>query len=939
MESIQYVNEHLWVHYCGHAFIVLAFFSGIYTLVSGIISVNKKEAENAQWIKAVKVGFLLHTIFIFLSILLIFFMMDQHYYEYNYVWSHVSDELARKYILSAFWEGQEGSFLLWMFWNSVLGLFFWKKLSKVNVAIISIIIGVEIILCSMILGVHINGVKIGSSPFVLLRQVMDIPLFKNAEYTSLIKGNGLNPLLQNYWMIIHPPTLFLGFASTIIPFAYAVSALWIKEFKLWLIPSLKWSLFSASILGLGILMGAAWAYEALSFGGYWAWDPVENMSLVPWIILIAGIHSHLVARSTEYGVRATILFYIFSFVLVVYSSFLTRSGILGESSAHAFTQMGLEWQLLFFGVVSFFIPLFLYIKSSKFIVKPKQEEKIESREFWMFMGSLVLLFSAGLITFTTSLPVYNKILDFISGIINVELKEYHRSAPVNVIDHHNRFQIWIGVFVSLLSGIALFLRYCGYTLSGINKNFWKNIIITLFTSLVATIIIFPYLDKNHWSLFLLLFSGIWAFISSFIVAFSFLRMNPKIVASVLAHAGFGLLILGIIFSGINKRNFQPDVFFQDVETENIEGPKKNFLLIKGEPAKLEGYELLYALDSMDNKVRRYHIQFSKGDLTNNNTEKFVLNPEIQYDNKLTKVAASNPATKHYLSKDIFTIISQIPQTLMDATAAKAAEDSIAFESYYVSIGDTFFTKKAYGILKNIRNGFVKNEFETLNTDEQLELDFEFFNLEAKNAFVANPGIVFRENLVYRFPDNIDKLSMRIQIPDTIYSILNSVPNKIEKKSIELKLNDSLQLGDLKFKLLSLNKNPKTKKGILDDNDIAVAAELLVSKGSFEKTLSPIYVIRDNQSFSIPYTSLLPGISIYFDKIDPNSGVMSFSFFENYSDLTKLKIPIEIAENAPRTDYLVMEVIEFPGINLVWLGSLFMVFGLLIGSYQRRKANG
>ncbi|MBK8734445.1 MAG: cytochrome c biogenesis protein CcsA [Saprospiraceae bacterium] len=938
MEPIQYVNEHLWVHYCGHAFLILAFFSGIYTLVSGIVSVNKNEAENSEWLKAVKIGFLFHVVFIFLSIVLIFFMMDRHYYEYNYVWSHVSDELARKYILSAFWEGQEGSFLLWMFWNSVLGLFFWKSLSKVNVAIITIIIGVEIILCSMILGVHINGVKIGSSPFVLLRQVMDIPLFKNAEYTSLIKGNGLNPLLQNYWMIIHPPTLFLGFASTIIPFAYAVSALWIKEFKLWLVPSLKWSLFSASILGLGILMGAAWAYEALSFGGYWAWDPVENMSLVPWIILIAGIHSHLVAKSTEYGVRATILFYIFSFVLVVYSSFLTRSGILGESSAHAFTQMGLEWQLLFFGVVSFFVPLFLYIKSSKFILTPKQEEKIESREFWMFMGCLVLLFSAGLITFTTSLPVYNKILDFIGGLMNVDLKEYHRSAPVNVIDHHNRFQIWIGVFVSLLSGIALFLRYCGYSLSGVNKNFWRNIIITLLSALVVAIFVFQFLNKNHWSLFLLLFSGIWAFISSLVIAISILRKNPKIIASVMAHAGFGLLILGIIFSGINKRNFQPELFFQDVETDNIEGPKKNFLLIKGEPAKLEGYELLYTLDSMDNKVRRYHIQFSKGDSTDN-AEKFVLNPEIQYDNKLTKVAASNPATKHYLSKDIFTIISQIPKTQMDATASAAAEDSIDFEQYNVSIGDTFYTRKSFGILKNIRNRIDKHEFETLNTDEQLELDFEFYNLDVKKSFLASPAIIFRENLVYRFPDNIDKLSMRIQIPDTIYSVLNFVPNKIEKKSIELKLNDSIQIGDLKFTLLNLNKNPKAKTGLLVDKDIAVAADLLVTKGGVQKTLSPIYVIRDNQSFSIPDISLLPGLSIYFDKIDPNSAVMTFSFFENYTDISKLKIPIEIAENAPRTDYIVMEVIEFPGINLVWLGSLFMVFGLMIGSYQRRMTNG
>jgi cytochrome c-type biogenesis protein CcmF len=127
---------------------------------------------------------------------------------------------------------------------------------------------------------------------------MDAPIFSNADYLNLIKGTGLNPLLQNYWMTIHPPTLFLGFASTSIPFAFAMAGFMHKDHKGWLKPVLPWALFSGMILGTGILMGGAWAYEALSFGGYWAWDPVENMSLVPWLILIAGIHTNLIARNT-----------------------------------------------------------------------------------------------------------------------------------------------------------------------------------------------------------------------------------------------------------------------------------------------------------------------------------------------------------------------------------------------------------------------------------------------------------------------------------------------------------------------------------------------------------------------------------------------------------------------------------------------------------------
>jgi cytochrome c-type biogenesis protein CcmF len=145
----------------------------------------------------------------------------------------------------------------------------------------------------MIVGVSVFGLKAGSNPFMLLRNsgVLDnAPVFYDMngamrqDYLSLIKdGNDLNPLLQNYWMVIHPPVLFLGFASTVIPFAFAIGGLWTKRFTEWTKAALPWALFSAAVLGLGIMMGAAWAYESLNFGGYWAWDPVENASLVPWL--------------------------------------------------------------------------------------------------------------------------------------------------------------------------------------------------------------------------------------------------------------------------------------------------------------------------------------------------------------------------------------------------------------------------------------------------------------------------------------------------------------------------------------------------------------------------------------------------------------------------------------------------------------------------------
>ena len=152
----------------------------------------------------------------------------------------------------------------------------------------------------MIIGIYIADIKIGTSPFVLVRNLdenIGLPWTQMENYLQIVPqfmdGRGLNPLLQNYWMVIHPPVLFLGFALTMIPFCYAISALWKKEYSKWVNQALPWTYAGIMVLGTGILMGGAWAYEALSFGGFWAWDPVENASILPWILLVAGMHTLL----------------------------------------------------------------------------------------------------------------------------------------------------------------------------------------------------------------------------------------------------------------------------------------------------------------------------------------------------------------------------------------------------------------------------------------------------------------------------------------------------------------------------------------------------------------------------------------------------------------------------------------------------------------------
>src|SRR5690606_22423412 len=154
--------------------------------------------------------------------------------------------------------------------------------------------------------------------------------------------------LQNYWMVIHPPVLFFGFALTLFPFAYAIAALWKNDYKSMIKPLLRWSVAATGMLGLGIMMGGAWAYESLNFGGYWAWDPVENASLVPWMILISALHTLLIYKSTGRSIKITLIFFVLAFLFVWYSTFLTRTGVLGDTSVHSFTGEGafLYWHLL-----------------------------------------------------------------------------------------------------------------------------------------------------------------------------------------------------------------------------------------------------------------------------------------------------------------------------------------------------------------------------------------------------------------------------------------------------------------------------------------------------------------------------------------------------------------------------------------------------------------
>ena len=198
------------------------------------------------------------------------------------------------------------------------------------------------------------------------------------------------------------------------------------------------------VLGVGILMGGAWAYEALSFGGFWAWDPVENASLVPWLTLVGGAHLMMIQRNKGTALVGVYVLIFLTFILILYSTFLTRSGILGNASVHAFTDLGMSGQLLVYLLAYVVMAFALLAYHYKHIPKAAKEEETWSREFWMFIGALVLLISAFQISFTTSIPVINKVFGT------------NMAPPIDPIEHYNSWQIPFAILTLFFMGFTQF---------------------------------------------------------------------------------------------------------------------------------------------------------------------------------------------------------------------------------------------------------------------------------------------------------------------------------------------------------------------------------------------------------------------------------------------------------------------------------------------------
>ncbi len=751
---MEFEGEHLLPGKIGHFFVLLAFAASILSTIAYFTAGRKNEpAEKASWLRFARTAFLTQLASIIVIFGIIFYICSNHFFEYLYAYKHASKELESKYLLACIWEGQEGSFLLWAIWHGVLGVIIMFRSKAWEAPVMTVISFAQFFLLMMLIGLYVGDVRLGSSPFTLTRNEIAGPIFSQPNYLSFIKdGVGLNVLLRNYWMVIHPPVLFLGFASTIIPFAFAYAGMQTKRFGDWVAPALPWALFGACVLGVGIMMGGKWAYESLSFGGYWAWDPVENASLVPWMILVAGLHTMVIFKATGHSLKASYLFAFLSFVFVLYSTFLTRTGILGDTSVHSFTDAGqaINVMILTF-LAAFTIPsLALFFVHLKNMPSEKKEESSSSREFWMFIGALVIFLAAIFISAKTSVPVYNKI--FGTSI----------AQPENVEFSYNKVIILVAIIIGVLSAIAQYFKY-KKTEPGLvlKKIAVPTLIAALITVLLAVFSPIQYHKGGPGflgAIYVALFAAVYAFVANTMYIWTGLNGKLKAAGGSVAHLGFALMLVGILISASNKEVISSSmtnginlpISGKDPMTKQTDNPLENLTLIRQVPAAMGPYEVTYLKDSLGNEKGRrfYELLFQRKDKqTKKVLEEFTLNPDV-YLMKGNNMS-SNPDTKTYLGKDVFTFISYtINKDNMPA-------DTAQFKISELAEGDTGFYSKGMFILNRVVKNPDNGKYHFKADDAALMADITFLSNDSMH-YKASPLI------------QLDQYGLN-QVDDTVYA--------------------------------------------------------------------------------------------------------------------------------------------------------------------------
>jgi cytochrome c-type biogenesis protein CcmF len=513
-------------------------------------------------------------------------------YELQYVFSFSERALPLWYKIAGAWAGQEGSFLLWAIWTGLYGLLLMRTAGRSEPWVMTVY--AAIVLCLM-------GILAYQSPFA------PVPPPEDASSMPFPPrdGLGLNPSLENIWMTIHPPIIFAGFAALAVPFAYAIAALWRHEYQEWVVRVRPWAIYATTLLGFGLALGGYWAYETLGWGGFWAWDPVENTSYFPWLFMAAAVHGLMLQVNRGRMTRWNPLLCALPFLLFVYGTFLTRSGVLAEVSVHSFDALAksaLGILLLMLGggtllTLGLWVWRFRLAQTSS-TCQTGQTGWGFSREAAVRWGILLLILSALISLVGTSWPLIMKLI---------------RGQPVSLQPtFYNQVHApWV-VAAAIVLAAAPMLRWSGMGLDDILQRLTKSWVMAVATGFVLFFLGF----REPITLLVVVLLAFAAY-ANLGAIWRRVRTSRVTIGGFLTHFGLAVGIIGLILS-------------------NAYEGKQRVIVIQGQDTMAFGYRWRYLGMTGDaqqfgdprfDKHNRVRIEVAR------HGEKFIAEPRFYLDRR------------------------------------------------------------------------------------------------------------------------------------------------------------------------------------------------------------------------------------------------------------------------------------------------------------------
>ncbi len=762
--------------------------------VAGMVLYGLVASGRTQFLTAARILTHIAIWSMFLAAGTLLYLIFNYRFDINYVFEHVSRSLSKPLLFATFYASQEGSFMLWALFTAIVAIFLipYAQRQRYEAPVMAVYLAVFAFLALML---------VANSPFESIYSA-----HPGEGLLGVIPqdGKGLNPSLENLWIVIHPPMLFLGFTLLAVPFAFAIAGLLRRDYQGWVTTSLPWTLGAAMVLGFAIMLGGFWAYETLGWGGYWGWDPVENASLLPWLITLAGVHTMLTQKKTGGLIKTNIGMTLLAFALVLYASFLTRSGVLSDASVHSFAAPTNFIKLLLEGSLVFFIgsSLVIFIMRWRDMRVAGSDYKILSRESGLSIGSAILCASALVVFIGTSAPlVSTKLPISFYGELHVPiaialllvngltmLLKWKQSGVAEMIK-----KAAISLVLALIVGGIVFaygLNDPGYLTIVIAACFGLFVNIEVAAKLLKTRVGFDYesgsgnFRQRIWSAFK------WSFIIGFIgmivasggdyykfgdiivdsglywlgffalvaLAFTFIgyprfKFDKRFVGAYIAHAGLALFVLGVVASARYEK-------------------KQYGTLVQGETMSAFGgnYAITYTHHEFS-EPENYHFVLDVQDKEGRIEQARPLWFFTDFNKHQSPIA--NPGILKYASKDLyFTVMGVIEKGGMPKDSLQKGESIIAFGgAMKIKFNEFDFPPEERAKMVSQQPFRVKANVEVTSTKDpnakpiplELSVVRNLKTGEAKQADVLIPGTKYHIQLAELRPNLEDRSKSKIII--------------------------------------------------------------------------------------------------------------------------------------------------------------------------------